>query len=358
MKRVSVFTLVMMLFACAALAQVQVDASIDSVQMFIGEQTYATLKVTLDAKQKVEMPDIKKGQMLVPDVEVLDIMHADTSYLNEGRRIEVVQRYLITAWDSSLYYLPPFEVKVDGKSYSSPRLALKVYTMDVDTLHTDRFNPPRGVMKPPFDWNDWNAIFWVSFALIFMLLSSHVLSVRVRTGKPFVRIIRRKKKLPPHQVAMQEIERIKQTKNLTQEEGKAYYTQLTDALRTYIRERYGFNALEMTSGQIIERLLQENDEEALGELREIFRTADLVKFAKYIAQDNENDANLVAAVEYINQTKVEPDPNAKPEPEIVKETDHHRQNQVIAMRVVILVFSCLSVAALLWILWRVCDLII
>lgn len=296
--------------------------------------------------------------MLVPDVEVLDIMHADTAYLNEGQRKEVVQRYLITAWDSSLYYLPPFEVKVDGKSYSSPRMALKVYTMDVDTLHTDRFYPPRDVMKPPFSWNDWNLIFWASFAIIFMLLSSHILLLRVRTGKPFVRIIRRKKKLPPHQVAIEEIERIKQTKNLTQEEGKAYYTQLTDALRTYIRERYGFNALEMTSGQIIERLLQENDEESLRELREVFRTADLVKFAKYIAQDNENDANLMAAVEYINQTKVEPDPNAKPEPEIVKETDHHRQNQVIAMRVVILIFSCLSVATLLWILWRVCDLII
>lgn len=358
MKRISVLTLALTSFVCTLFAQVQVDAKLDSVQMFIGEQTQATLKVTLDAKQKLQLPNMKKGDMLVPDVEVLDISHADTTYLNEGKRMEVVQRYLITAWDSSLYYLPPFEVQVDGKPYTSPRLALKVYTVDVDTLHTDRFYPPRTVMLLPFEWADWKYIVWASFAVVLMLLAVHVLVNRVRTGKPFVRIIRRKKKLPPHQVAIQKIECIKQNKNLNQDDSKAYYTQLTDALRTYIRERYGFNALEMTSGQIIERLLQENDEESLRELREIFRTADLVKFAKYIALNSESDANLMAAVEYINQTKVELDPNAKPEPEIVKETDQQRYNQVMAMRIVILLLVCLSLALLGWMMWRISDLMI
>ena len=116
--------------------------------------------------------------------------------------------------------------------------------------------------------------------------------------------------------------------------------------------------MEMTSNEIIERLIAENNEEALDELREIFRTADLVKFAKYSTLINENDANLVAAVEYVNQTKIEVDPNAKPEPEVIKETDQKRLTQIKIMRTAMIVLGVLSLALLAWIIWRSVDLLI
>ncbi|MBQ1908815.1 MAG: hypothetical protein II170_02625, partial [Bacteroidaceae bacterium] len=155
-----------------------------------------------------------------------------------------------------------------------------------------------------------------------------------------------------------EIERIKADRKWAEEDSKEYYTQLTETLRVYIQNRYGFSTMEMTSAEIIERLLQEDDGgQALDELREIFRTADLVKFAKYSTLINENDANLMAAVEYINQTKQEVDPNAKPEPEIIKETDKKRLNQVLTMRIVACLMVALGVAAFGWIAWRLWDLI-
>ena len=89
------------------------------------------------------------------------------------------------------------------------------------------------------------------------------------------------------------------------EDSKAYYTRLTDTLRKYIEERYGFNAMEMTSSEIIEKLTATQDEKALSELRHLFLTADLVKFAKYSTLINENDMNLVNAIAFIDQTKLE-----------------------------------------------------
>ena len=83
----------------------------------------------------------------------------------------------------------------------------------------------------------------------------------------------------------------------------------------------------------------------------------LVKFAKYSTLINENDANLVAAVEYVNQTKIEVDPNAKPEPEIIKETDQKRLTQVKMMRIAMVVLVVLSVALLAWMIWRSADLL-
>ena len=115
--------------------------------------------------------------------------------------------------------------------------------------------------------------------------------------------------------------------------------------------------MEMTSSEIIERLIAENNQEALDELREIFRTADLVKFAKYSTLINENDANLVSAIEYVNQTKIEVDPNANPEPEIIKETDQKRLTQIKIMRVVIGILVVLSIAMMVCIVWRLSDLL-
>ena len=43
----------------------------------------------------------------------------------------------------------------------------------------------------------------------------------------------------------------------------------------------------------------------VAELRELFETADLVKFAKYSTLINENDRNLVSAIDFINSTKTE-----------------------------------------------------
>ncbi len=96
--------------------------------------------------------------------------------------------------------------------------------------------------------------------------------------------------------------------NASQETQKEYYTQLTNTLRDYIVSRFGFNAMEMTSGEIIEHLRASGDQKMIDELRMLFSTADLVKFAKYEIPMNENDANLVNAINFIDQTKTDEQP--------------------------------------------------
>lgn len=83
--------------------------------------------------------------------------------------------------------------------------------------------------------------------------------IRYRDNKPIIKIIKVEPKLPPHLAAMKKIETIKADKVAKREDPKAYYTELTDVIRIYIKERFGFNAMEMTSAEIIERLLEEKD---------------------------------------------------------------------------------------------------
>ena len=303
--------------ACMGRAQAQsvtVDATIDSLQILIGEQAHVKLEVSLDADKRAIFPVI--ADTLVRGVEVLDVAKPDTQLLNDGRRALITQRYTITSFDSALYYLPPLEVVVDGQPYRSKALALKVYSPQVplDPENPESFFPPKTVMDPPFAWEDWYMfIACVLLLTPFFLLGLYFLK-RLRDNKPIIRKVKVEPKLSPHQVAMQEIERIKQEKTWQKGQPKEYYTELTDALRTYIKERFHFNALEMTSGEIIEKLLETNDKQAIADLRELFQTADLVKFAKHNPLMNENDANLLSAIDFINETKEQEDPNAKPQP--------------------------------------------
>ena len=285
-------------------AQVSVEAEIDYIQIFVGQQAHVTLSATAKENAKVEFPQWKPTEYVTPGVEVLDCKELENKEEDNGF---VTRRmiYTMTSFDDTLYYLPPMTVKIDGKPYQSKSLALKVLTIDVDTLHAEQFFGPKDVQDNPFQWSDWSRPFWGSVLMLVLMAIGYYLYLRLRDNKPIISHIRIVKRLLPHQKAMKEIEQIKADKMVASENSKEYYTKLTDTLRKYIEERYGFSAMEMTSSEIIDRLMSTQDQKALDELRQLFTTADLVKFAKYSTLINENDANLVNAIEFINQTKLE-----------------------------------------------------
>ena len=311
-------------------AQVTVDAKIDSLQLMIGEQAKVELEVSLNANQKLQLPLL--NDTLVRGVEILEIAKPDTQMLNAGKRMLVKQEYTITSFDSALYYLPPFEVLVDDMPYRSKALALKVYSVPVDTLNPDQFFGPKSIREVSIIWEDISTIFWLTLLMVALGGLGYYLFKRFKDNKPIIRKVKVEPKLPPHTLALQEIERIKGDKSLRIADPKTYYTELTDVLRTYMAERFGFNAMEMTSCEIIDKLLETNDKDSIRELKYLFETADLVKFAKHSPLMNENDMNLVNAVDFINNTKVEPDPNAKPEPtEITIEEKRSKQGRMVLL---------------------------
>ena len=309
MKRTFLFIL-LAAAVLAAKAQVTVVAAIDSIEMLIGEQVHVTVTATMKEGSKVEFPVFKPMQQIIPGVEVLKSNELGV----KGKENGFVDRsvvYTLTSFDDTLYYLPPFVVKVDGKPYESKSLALKVLGIEVDTVHVDQFFGPKDVQDNPFQWSDWSLLFWLSVLMLLLMAVGYYLYLRLRDNKPIITRIRIVKRLLPHQKAMREIEQIKADKMQNAENPKEYYTKLTDTLRKYIEDRYGFNAMEMTSSEIIERLERaltddaQSAETMKAELRQLFTTADLVKFAKYSTMINENDANLVSAIDFINQTKLE-----------------------------------------------------
>lgn len=328
-KFFAILTLALSSYTVSA-QHVTVNASIDSLQLLIGEQAKIKLEVSMDAKQRLQLPLFQ--DTIIKGVEVVDVAKPDTQYLNDKKRMLISQQYTITSFDSALYYLPPMEVLVDGQKYMSKALALKVYSIPVDTLHPEKFFGPKDIRKIPITWEDLSTIVYLSILLFAFGALGFYLYKRYKDNKPIIKRIKIEPKLPPHQEALKKIEEIKADKNLRISDPKAYYTELTDVLRTYMEKRFGFNAMEMTSGEIIDILSREKDKESIKDLVELFHTADLVKFAKHSPLMNENDMNLVNAVEFINDTKIEPDPNEKPQPtEITIEEKRSKIGRIILM---------------------------
>ena len=325
-------SIILIFSAIGTTAQVKVDAFIDSIAILIGEQAHVTLSVTAKNSDRIEFQPLKEAHYVVPGLELLHVEKADTTQL-EDNLIKVSKRLTLTSFDEKLYPIPSFWIKVNGKKYTTNSLALKVITVDVDTLHLNQFYPPKDVQDNPFSWNDWKEMFWCSVLLVLLLVVSIYLWVRLKQNKPIIVRVKVVKHLPPHKKALKKIEQIKQDKLTVSSNQKEYYTKLTDTLRRYIEERFGFNAMEMTTSEIIEHLQKEDDNQMLLELKELFETADLVKFAKYSAQINENDLNLVNAIHFIDNTKMSDMPIEERIVPKLTENDERSKKQRTAMQV-------------------------
>ena len=305
MKRFAIFLFLLSLLPVSLVSaqNVVVQAEVDSMMMWVGQQTGLHLEVTCDAGQDIVFPVYR--DTIVKGLEILPPVVTDTQYVNNGQRMTVKRSYTVTCFDSTLIYIPYLPVQVDGVEYQSNRLALAFMTYDIPEGQETQIFGPKENMKTPVRFYEVRGLILYGLLAIIAIVIAVYLFVRYRDDKPIIRKVRIEPKVPAHIRAISQIEDLRQAGGPHNEDAKAYYTQLTDILREYINDRFGFNATEMTSYEILERLEESQDKESLSELRDLLSTSDMVKFAKFKPMLNENDRNLVSALEFVNVTKVE-----------------------------------------------------
>lgn len=279
------------------------DVKVDSAAILIGEQTVLHLTVTADKNKEVQL--VIPRDTLMAGVEVLDIPKADTTEIDNDRLL-IKQDLLVTSFDSSLYLLPPFKV-IDGKdTVYSNQVALKVSTIPVNTDKPEEFFDIKNVWKPPFVLADYYPIiFGVLLALFLICVIAYVIK-RLRNRQSLIPFKKPEPKLPPHEQAVKELDEIKQQKLWQQGRSKEYFTMITDTLRRYIVERFGINAMEMTSGEILDIIRKTPDASSVYDnLQQILLLSDFVKFAKMNPLPDENDLSMTNAYLFVDKTKQE-----------------------------------------------------
>lgn len=317
--------------------------NVDTKEMRIGEHANFILELSVDSGYSV---DIQIPDALTADIEVLEKKSYKAT--NAKGRDTYRSECVITSFIDSMQVIPPVIAKVNDDEYYTNATYLLVNSVPVDTTNLKNIKGFKPVWDAELTWAEYRDAVYLLFLLIVLLALLTWIVVRYINNKPIIRIVREKPRKPSHFTALQKMDEIKSDDTLHREDSvKDYYTKLTDTLREYMYNRYKFNAADMTTGEIIENLLRFNDKEAIKEVKEILEVADLVKFAKMKPSLNENDRNMLYAIDFVNATKDVEEENQKPVEKKVVNVRSLTQKRWLIASIVVVLCTLVAVAALL-----------
>lgn len=288
-----------------------VKASLSRDTILIGDQFTLDVVVEKDMTQVVDFPTFSEG-IIGDTLEVLQLFPIDTINV-DGRRQTLKVSYLMTCFDEGAYALGEFPVLYADKNvvdtlYSEEVLKLFVKTFIIDTTKQSIADiTPQ--LDTPLNWAELKEyIFnkYTGIALILMLLILAVMFYIVRKHK-HGSLFAPKVQEPPHIIAIKELENLHNQKLWQNDKHKQYYSSLADIVRKYIDGRYDINAMEMTSDEIltlIKPLIVHKKE--YSSLNDLLKISDLVKFAKFVPADDENEAYYDSAYYFVENTKLLP----------------------------------------------------
>lgn len=285
-----------------------VEAKMDSSVLWMGEQTVIHLSLTQDANQQVVFPEIVASSELVKGVEVLDISQPDTTELKNDR-LQIKQDVLVTSFDSGFYYIPPFKYVLDEDTFATESLGLKIVPVDIAPEATAAdAKDIKGVATPPFVlWDFMPTWVWVLLLVCALIAVAVVLVLKFYKPKHALATEDVVEQIPPYELAIQGLQELRDSKLWQQGQEKQYYTRLVDILREYIDSRFGINAMEMTSAEIIHALKQNSDmREVNSYLNDILSMADFVKFAKMRPLPDDNERVMRRAFDFVELTRPQP----------------------------------------------------
>ena len=254
----------------------------------------------------IAFPDWSKG--FCEGVEVLTPWQIDTVAVEKGKkgqpsRMNLKAGVIVTSFDEGTYQLPPISVlrrtpdgRLDTLFFESR--TMEVRTMPVDTA-TFELHDIKGQIRYPVTFME--VLPWLAGAIVLAGLIVLVIWLVRRYRRNGGLAAARKD--PPHIVALRKLDGLRGNKLWAPEKQKAFYSGVTDALREYIVSRYGMSAMEMTTKEIFDGLSDKDvPADLYDEMKVLFERADFVKFAKYVASDEENASVVPSAVRFVTQT--------------------------------------------------------
>ncbi len=292
----------------SAAQQPVVTARIEPDSVFIGDRFDYVIEVEKDLVQEVFFPTFQAAESGA--VELVEEFPIDTLQ-REGRQLKLLKRYRLAAFEEGLINMGAAGVLYADKNivdtlYAGDSLYLKVATFQIDSTSQSIYD-----LKPQYTLRFRVAevkgyLLW-GFVGIALLIGVLYLLKRYleRRGKRLSDLFKPAPPLPPHVVAIQALEALHHQKLWQNNRHKQYYSILTEIVRNYLAGRWGVGAMEMTTDEILEAMRAiELPDKARMDLTSILRDADLVKFAKFAPDADQNEGDYQKAYYFVEETKL------------------------------------------------------
>lgn len=210
---------------------------------------------------------------------------------------------VVAPFEEGEYQLPDLPVCLAGADKADTLmfegLKMEVRTMPVDTA-TFEIHDIKGQMRYPVTVQEvapWVLLLWFVAILVILAVCLVKMKRKKIEGTPAP-------DEPAYIVALRNLEKYRGDKFWVPEKQKMFYSGITDTLKTYIDERFSIDAPEMTTAELFAALKGNKDltPELYNELKDLFERADFVKFAKHVADNEENAKALPLAVRFVTAT--------------------------------------------------------
>ncbi|MGR3174322.1 MAG: hypothetical protein ACUZ8N_06950 [Candidatus Scalindua sp.] len=308
--RYGIFILIVLVYAeytCAARKTLaegdpkpHVNANVDKAKVTIGDKI--KYKITVDFPDGIEilLPEIKDevGGIAVKDFGIEESR-------NEKGRITQEIWYTLETFNTGSYIIPAFDIKykmrpgTEEAVVKTPEVFIEVVTtLDENASDVRGITPTVAINK--------------SYSRLYYIIAI-VFGVLVIVGAIILFLYRRKQKetefipepLPAHQIAYNELERLRALDLISEGRIKEYYYRLSNIVRHYIESRFKLMAPERTTEEFLAEMtvtnrLSEVHKELISNFLE---HCDMVKFAAYGPDSREIENAFNSAIKLVDETR-------------------------------------------------------
>lgn len=297
-------------------AQDDVRATIDSTSILIGQQINYMIEALANDGEAVIFPE---GQTFSP-LEMIESYEVDTAS-STSARVKLIKKYGLTQFDSGRYVIPKQKILIGTRSVETDTFLVEVNNVVLDTVNQGLYDI-KPIIELPRDYSDWwKYLLWIIPVIAAITLFLWWLLRRNKKQKEA------EKYVPPFEQALATLHELDSKNLIAEAKYKEYYSVLTDAIRRYYDEKVYDRSMESTTDELIARLEMEREsghidfnKQTIAKLKDIFKRADLVKFARVNPPEGKAQADRLVVEEIVKETK-----DALPPPsveELMKQEDY------------------------------------
>jgi hypothetical protein len=216
--------------------------------------------------------------------------------------------YTISTFFPGEFVIPPLPVAYKAPGDTTVRvMATPSIKIVVESMKPSEAGDIKDI-KPPLEipLSVWLLLMKAGIGLLIVLMAvgGFLLYRRWKSGKGILPV-REAPQKPPHEIAIEALDRLKSSDLLEKGEIKQFYIELSEIIRRYIGGRYFVVAMEMTTTEVLDGLSAASLHEGDFELFEaFFHRCDWVKFAKYIPKADETSETVQSAYDIVHRTKI------------------------------------------------------
>lgn len=304
LKQTIVILLTTIFWQQAIAQQVQVEASLDSNLLLIGQQTTLNITVTKPNSLGIRFPFFV--DTLTRNVEILEVADVDSVVIDENTS-RLSQQLTITSFDSGFHYIRPLPIVAANNglidTFYTEGLGLEIVLVPVDT--TQAIKAIKGIEEVPLTFRE--LLPYLLIGLLVLLLGLGILFYLRRRGQAEKPIFTPSKpKEPAHVIALRALNELEREEYWQKGQIKPFYSGLTDILKAYIEQRYNFPAVEQTTDEVLDTFSNSGMQTQIPyeQLQQLLFLSDLVKFAKAKPSIEEHKRSFDQVVQFVNETKV------------------------------------------------------